>query len=62
MHLRNLTKCQAGLKITNRAIQVIFNSAWIEGVDYDEELFDDDIDDDYDEEDNDEENENETIK
>jgi hypothetical protein len=48
-----------GLKITNRANQVIFNSAWIAGMDYDEELFDDDIDDDYDEEDNDEENENE---
>jgi hypothetical protein len=38
---------------------VIFNSAWIAGVDHDEELFDDDIDDDYDEEKNDEENENE---
>jgi hypothetical protein len=48
-----------GLKITNRANQVIFNSAWIAGVDYDEELFDDDIDDDYNEEDGGEENENE---
>jgi hypothetical protein len=48
-----------GLKITNRANQVIFNSAWIVGVDYDEELFDDDIHDDYEEEDNDDENVNE---
>jgi hypothetical protein len=38
---------------------VIFNSAWIAGVDYDEELFDDDIDDDYNEEDDGEENKNE---
>jgi hypothetical protein len=38
---------------------VIFNSAWIAGVDYDEELFDNDIDDDYNEEENGKENENE---
>jgi hypothetical protein len=38
-----------GLKITNRANQMIFNSAWIAGVDYDKELFDNDIDDDYNE-------------
>jgi hypothetical protein len=57
--LAELDEMPRGLKTTNRANQVIFNSAWITGVDYDEELFDDDIDDDYDEEDNDEENENE---
>jgi hypothetical protein len=53
--LAELDEMPRGLKITNRANQVILNSAWIAGVDYDEELFDDDIDDDYDEEDNDEE-------
>jgi hypothetical protein len=57
--LAELDDMQRGLKITNRANQVIFNSAWIAGVDYDEELFDNDIDDDYDEEDNDDKNENE---
>jgi hypothetical protein len=31
-----------GLKITNRANNVIFDTAWIAGVDYDEEEFDDD--------------------
>jgi hypothetical protein len=57
--LAELDKMPRGLKITNRADHVIFNSAWIAGVDYDEELFDDDIDDDYDKEENDEDNENE---
>jgi hypothetical protein len=60
--LAELEEIPRGLKITNRANQVIFNSAWIAGVDYDEEIFDDDdIDDDYNEEDEDdgEENENE---
>jgi hypothetical protein len=57
--LAELDEMPRGLKITNRANQVIFSSAWIAGVDYDEELFDDDVDDDYDEEDNDDENENE---
>jgi hypothetical protein len=57
--LAELDKMPRGLKTTNRANQVIFNSAWIAGVDYDEELFDDDIDADYDEEDNDEKNKNE---
>jgi hypothetical protein len=56
--LAELDGMPRGLKITNQANQVTFNSAWIAGVDYDEELFDDDIDDDYDEEEN-EENENE---
>jgi hypothetical protein len=56
--LAELEEMPKGLKITNRANQVIFNSAWIAEVDYDEELFDDDIDDDYDEEENGEENEN----
>ena len=31
-----------GLKITNKSNNVIFNSSWIAGVDYDEEIFDDD--------------------
>jgi hypothetical protein len=57
--LAELDEMPRGLKITNRANQVIFNSAWIAGVDYDEELFDDDYADDYDEEYNDEENESE---
>jgi hypothetical protein len=57
--LAELDDMPRGLKITNRANQVIFNSAWIAGVNYDEALFDDDIDDDYDEEENGEENENE---
>jgi hypothetical protein len=57
--LAELDDTPRGLKITNRANQVIFHSAWIAGVDYDEESFDDDIDDDYDEEDNADENINE---
>jgi hypothetical protein len=57
--LAELDEMPRGLKITNRANQVVFKSAWIAGVDYDEELFDDDIDDDYHEEENNEENENE---
>ena len=31
-----------GLNIKNKANNVIFNYAWIVGVDYDEEIFDDD--------------------
>jgi hypothetical protein len=30
-----------GLKIANRANQVLFDSAWITGVDYDDDLFND---------------------
>jgi hypothetical protein len=37
-----LDKMPVGLKITNRSNNVIFDSAWIAGVDYDEEEFDDD--------------------
>jgi hypothetical protein len=44
----------AGLKITNGANQVIFNSAWIAGVDYDEDLF---YDDDHNEEEDGDDNE-----
>jgi hypothetical protein len=40
--LVELDEMPAGLKITNRANRVIFDSAWIAGVDYDEDLFDDD--------------------
>ena len=36
-----------GLKIENKTGQVFYDSAWIAGVDYDEEAFDDDLDDDY---------------
>jgi hypothetical protein len=56
--LAELEEMQAGLKITNRANQVIFNSAWIAGVDYDEDtcIFDDE---DHIEEDNGDENEDE---
>jgi hypothetical protein len=42
-----------GLKITNRANNVIFYTAWIAGVDYDEQEFDDD---EYDEEEENEDN------
>ncbi|KAI2506113.1 Reverse transcriptase (RNA-dependent DNA polymerase) [Fragilaria crotonensis] len=35
----------AGLKIENRTGQIFYDSAWIPGVDYDEEQFDDDLDD-----------------
>ena len=42
-----------GLKIVNRTGQVFYDSAWIPGVDYDEEQFDDELDnEDYDEDDN----------
>ena len=37
-HVDNMPR---GLKIHNRTDQVLFDSAWIAGVDYDEELFDD---------------------
>jgi hypothetical protein len=43
-----LDKMPYGLKITNRANRVIFDSAWIAGVDYDEEQFEDE---EYEEED-----------
>lgn len=42
----------AGLKIENRTGQLFYDSAWIPGVDYNEEQFDDDLDDeDFEEED-----------
>jgi hypothetical protein len=40
--LAEIDNMPKGLKIANRADIIIFNSAWIAGVDYDEELFDDD--------------------
>ena len=49
-----LDKMPEGLKITNRAKNVIFDSAWIAGVDYDEEQFDDEG---YDVEEDDNDNE-----
>jgi hypothetical protein len=36
-----MDKMSKGLKISSRTNQVLFDSAWIAGVDYDEELFDD---------------------
>ena len=39
--LAELDGMPAGLKITNRAGVVLFDSAWSAGVDYDDELFDD---------------------
>jgi hypothetical protein len=42
-----LDEMPEGLKITNRANNIIFDTAWIAGVDYDEQEFDDD---EYDEE------------
>ena len=42
-----------GLKIVNRTGQVFYDSAWIRGVDYDKEQFDDELDnEDYDDDDN----------
>ena len=35
------TECLSVLKIRNRANIIIFDSAWIAGVDYDEDEFDD---------------------
>jgi hypothetical protein len=54
--LAELDGMPKGLKIANRANHILFDSAWIAGVDYDEELFDDE---DFDNDDMDEENENE---
>jgi hypothetical protein len=55
--LAELNGMPKGLKIANRANQIIFDSAWIAGVDYDEELFDDE---DYNEEDDDDKDEDES--
>jgi hypothetical protein len=46
--LAELDGMPKGLKIANRANQILFDSAWIAGVDYDDALFDDE---DYDDED-----------
>jgi hypothetical protein len=51
--LADLNGMPKGLKIANRANQILFDSAWIAGVDYDDELFnnkDSDDEDDKDEE------------
>jgi hypothetical protein len=48
-----LDEMPEGLKITNRANNIIFDTAWIAGVDYDEQEFDDD---EYDEEEENEDN------
>jgi hypothetical protein len=40
--LAEIDEMPKGLKIANRADLILFDSAWIAGVDYDEELFDDD--------------------
>jgi hypothetical protein len=52
--LAELDGMPLGLKITNRANIIIFDTAWIAGVDYDEEEFDEE---EYDEEDEDDEDE-----
>jgi hypothetical protein len=57
--LAELNEMPADLKITNRANQVIFNSAWIAGVDYDEDLFDDDDHNEEEDGDDNEDNEDE---
>jgi cobalamin biosynthesis protein CobT len=54
--LAELEEMPKGLKISSQANQVIFDSAWIAGVDYDEDLFDDE---DHNEEDDGDENEDE---
>ena len=42
MHaLATLDEMPQGLKIKNKSNNVIFGSAWIAGVDYDEEIFED---------------------
>jgi hypothetical protein len=40
-----------GLKIANRTGQIFYDTAWIAGVDYDEEAFDDEFEEDYEDED-----------
>ena len=45
-----------GLEIENKTGQVFYDSAWIAGVDYDEESFDDEFEEDYDDEDSDQDN------
>jgi Ran GTPase-activating protein (RanGAP) involved in mRNA processing and transport len=57
--LAELDEMPAGLKITNRANHVIFDSAWIAGVDYDEDLFHDDDHNEEEDGDNNEDNEDE---
>ena len=39
-----------GLKIENRTGQTFYNTAWIAGVDYDAEAFDDEFEEDYEDE------------
>jgi Ran GTPase-activating protein (RanGAP) involved in mRNA processing and transport len=57
--LAELDKMPAGLKITDRANHMIFDSAWIAGVDYDEDLFDDDDHNEEEDGDDNEDNEDE---
>jgi hypothetical protein len=54
--LAELDGMPKGLKIANRASQVLFDSAWIAGVDYDDDLFNDQ---DYDDQAEDEEEDDE---
>ena len=50
--LAEMDRMPKGLKIHNRANQLIFDSAWIAGVDYDEEAFEDnDFDENFEDED-----------
>ena len=57
--LAALDNMPQGLKISNRANNIIFDSAWIAGVDYDEEDFDDEVYDEEDDEEDDDDDENE---
>jgi hypothetical protein len=57
--LAELDEMPAGLKITDRANHMIFDSAWIAGVDYDEDLFDDDDHNEEEDGDDNEDNEDE---
>jgi hypothetical protein len=58
-----IDKMPKGPKIANRADLILFDSAWIAGVDYDEELFDDDDHQpNYDEENEDEDDSYEMIE
>ncbi|KAI2512474.1 Reverse transcriptase (RNA-dependent DNA polymerase) [Fragilaria crotonensis] len=51
----------AGLKIENRTGQIFYDSAWIPGVDYDDEQFDDDLDENFEHEDDQDDDPNDQL-
>jgi hypothetical protein len=60
--LAEIEQMPEGLKIANRTGRLFYDSAWIAGVDYDNEAFDEEADDDYvDDEDNSHDNDNDLI-